>query len=53
MSNSMKKVNRKPMLANALTGVATAMLSSAANTRCAFVYHQPKQPTDLKKFRKF
>lgn len=49
----MKKRNEKKMLAKTLSSVATAMLTSAANSRCVFVYHQPKQPTELKKFRKF
>ncbi|MBQ3783599.1 MAG: cyclic lactone autoinducer peptide [Lachnospiraceae bacterium] len=29
------------------------MLSVAANSRCMIIYHQPKQPETLKKFRKF
>lgn len=49
----MKKRNEKKMLAKTLSSVATAMLTSATNSRCVFVYHQPKQPTELKKFRKF
>lgn len=53
MKKTVKRTNSKPVLANALSAVATTMLSSAANSRCAFVYHQPKQPTELKKFRKF
>lgn len=51
--NVMKKTNEKKMLAKTLSSVATAVLTSAANSRCAFVYHQPKQPAELKKFRKF
>lgn len=50
---AMKKANEKKILAGVISSVATAMLTSAANSRCAFVYHQPKQPTELKKFRKF
>lgn len=33
--------------------VATAMLTLTANSRCVFCYHQPKQPKELKKYRKF
>lgn len=40
-------------VAKKLVFIAKFMLSSAANSRCAFVYHQPKQPKDLKNFRKF
>lgn len=49
----MRKLKEKAMFANALTSVSTAMASTAANSRCAFVFHQPKQPSELKKFRKF
>lgn len=47
-----KKENGK-MIAKVLTQAADIFLSSAANSRCALVYHQPKQPKELKKFRKF
>lgn len=39
--------------AKALTVMADRMLSFAANSKCIFIYHQPKQPEKLKKFRKF
>lgn len=43
----------KKMLAKALKAVTNNMLTVAANSRCALIYHQPKQPEELKKFRKF
>lgn len=49
----MKKVKNTPVLANSLKKIANTMISSSANSRCAFVYHQPKLPTEIKKFRKF
>lgn len=49
----MNKKEGKKVLANVATSVANTMLSSAANSRCVFVYHQPKQPENLKKSRKF
>ncbi len=49
----MKKMNEKKRTAQIMTAMATAALTSAANSRCVFIYHQPKQPTELKKFRKF
>lgn len=49
----MKKTNENKMLAKVASSVANAMMSSAANSRCVFVYHQPKQPAELKKFKKF
>ncbi len=49
----MKKENGKSILANVVLSVARAAVSNAANTRCAFVYHQPKQPKELRKFRRF
>lgn len=39
--------------AKVLTSVANSMLSSAANSRCFCIYHQPKQPENMKRFRKF
>lgn len=50
---TMKKTNENKMIAKVASSVATAAMASAANSRCVFVYHQPKQPTELKKFRKF
>lgn len=49
----MKKQNSNSFIAKTLANVAENALSSAANSRCVFVYHQPKQPKDLKQFRKF
>lgn len=50
---AMKKRNGKKMFVNAMTSVAAFAMIVAANSRCAFIYHQPKQPAELKKFRKF
>ena len=36
----MKKNEKKTVLAKALTSVADGMLSKAANSRCALIYHQ-------------
>lgn len=49
----MCKSKEKKMLAKALKAVTNNMLTVAANSRCALIYHQPKQPEELKKFRKF
>lgn len=49
----MRSNDRKTVVAKALTSVANNMLSSAANSRCVLIYHQPKQPKEVKKFRKF
>ena len=46
----MKKTEKRIVLANAMSSIA---IREAANSRCAFVFHQPKQPCDLKKYRKF
>lgn len=48
----MEKRNKK-MIAKTLVKVADNTLSAAANSRCALIYHQPKQPDAVKKFRKF
>ncbi len=49
----MKEKREKNGVAKVLTSVANNMLSSAANSRCMFIYHQPKQPENMKRFRKF
>lgn len=43
----MKKMNFKKLLANTIMSFALVMLNFAANSRCMFVYHQPKQPNGL------
>lgn len=47
-----KKVDNK-IVAKVLAAVTKNMLSVAANRRCVLIYHQPKQPEILKKFRRF
>ena len=49
----MKKKNGKKMFVNAMTSVAVFAMIVAANSRCFFIYHQPKQPAALRKLRKF
>ena len=49
----MKKKNGKKMFVNAMTSVAVFVMIVAANSRCVFIYHQPKQPAALRKLRKF
>lgn len=43
----------KRFVAKTLTNVARNMLTVAANSRCMLIYHQPKQPETLDKFKKF
>lgn len=47
------KNKNKSLIAKTLTTITQNMLSVAANSRCMLIYHQPKQPESLKKFRKF
>lgn len=49
----MEKENKRTIVAKILTSTAKNALSVAANSRCAMLYHQPKQPLEVKKFRKF
>ncbi len=49
----MVKKKTDKMLARILTAASGKMLSAAANSRCMLIYHQPRQPEDLKRFRKF
>lgn len=47
------KNNDKKLIAKALTAVTNNMISVTANSRCAMLFHQPKQPDAVRKFRKF
>lgn len=49
----MRETKTKSVLAKVLTAMAVTSLSSAANGRCAYVYHQPKQPDAVRKYKKF
>lgn len=49
----MKEKREKKRVAKILTSAADHMLSSAANSRCMLIFHQPKQPENMKRFRKF
>lgn len=49
----MKKKSSKSALAIVASSVAKAAISNSANTRCIYVYHQPKQPKEIQKFRRF
>lgn len=50
--SKMKKQDKK-IVAKALTIIANNALSVAASSRCMSVYHQPKQPDAVKRFRRF
>ena len=51
MGEKMKK--RKDIVAKMLEKVVRYTLSDAANSRCSVIFHQPRQPENVKKFRKF
>lgn len=46
----MKEINSKS--ANVMANIALGFSKLAANSRCVFIYHQPKMPSSLKKLRK-
>ena len=45
--------NNKESVAKILYKAVRSTLSDAANSRCAVIFHQPRQPEGVKKFRKF
>lgn len=49
----MKQKQEKKILAGILVKSADRMLAKAANSRCMLILHQPIQPEDVRKFRKF
>lgn len=49
----MAKRETSKIMAKILKATSDKVLSTATNSRCMLIYHQPKQPEDLKKYRKF
>jgi len=49
----MSDTRKTNIVAKTLSNMAKTSMKVAANSRCFFVYHQPKQPMELKKFRMF
>jgi hypothetical protein len=49
----MTKKKASKIVAKLLTATSDKALSAAANSRCMLIYHQPRQPEGLKRFRKF
>lgn len=48
----MRKNNKSSVTASILGGLALGVSKFAANSRCAFIYHQPKLPDNIKKYKK-
>nr|WP_304972641.1 cyclic lactone autoinducer peptide [uncultured Schaedlerella sp.] len=49
----MNSKNLKKQSAKMLANVSLALGKASANSRCCYIYHQPKMPDELKKMRKF
>lgn len=47
------KVIKGSKVANMLASTALTVAGVAANTKCVFIYHQPKAPDGMKNLRKF
>ena len=48
----MKKIRNRQFIFQTITSLAFSLAVVAANTRCAYIYHQPKKPEELKTLRK-
>ena len=46
------KGTKKSMSAKMLEVIARKSAGAVADSRCMFIYHQPKQPEGVKKFKK-
>ncbi|MDE5823633.1 MAG: cyclic lactone autoinducer peptide [Lachnospiraceae bacterium] len=46
------KATDKNILAKLMKNVAGKSAQAAADSRCMYIYHQPKQPTGLKRIKK-
>lgn len=49
----MKKIFNKLNTANIMAIMAFTITMMAANTRCVYIFHQPKQNSKIMKLRKF
>jgi len=43
---------KKNVVAQVMERIAQKSVKMAANSRCMYLYHQPKQPAGVKKFKK-
>ena len=48
LKNKLKKTT-----IDSIKGAAVVASTASANTKCMFIFHQPKKPEQLKKLRKF
>ncbi|MGB8456038.1 MAG: cyclic lactone autoinducer peptide [Anaerocolumna sp.] len=44
--------HRKQLIASLMEKVARKTVEVAADTRCMYIFHQPKQPDSMKRFKK-
>lgn len=48
----LKKIRNRQFIFQTITSLAFSLAVVAANTRCAYIYHQPPKPDELKALRK-
>lgn len=48
----MKKILKNYCTAKMISSFALMMVVAAANTRCAYIFHQPEQPESISKYSK-
>lgn len=48
----MKKIFKNFCSAKMISSFALMMVVAAANTRCAYIFHQPEQPESISKYSK-
>lgn len=49
-----KSVSKRKLFSlKALSSLAFAAATAAANTRCAYIYHNPNKPDELQQLKKF
>lgn len=48
-----KKIQTKSFALQTLSCLALTAATLAANSRCAYIYHNPKKPSELQQLKKF
>lgn len=53
MKTNKNSSQTKSLALQTLHNMALATATAAANSRCAYIYHNPKKPDGLKQLKKF
>ncbi len=53
MKKILSEIAKQPAVMHGLSRLALTSATAAANSKCAYIFHDPKKPEELKQLRKF